>query len=185
MDSESHQQLGYGLLRFRSDTSSLLGSFAENGAGKASPASEGFEADKFGSRFMGFSSSSNMVEEKLKESPVASPRGYTGLPPQYPRPSSGLSSPAMEASYGTVGSLGMDQRQMQPKMNSCNLARQSSSPAGLFSQLSTQNGEFLEVFVYCLELSRASYITFSFPAPFPVRTITIHESDHSYRFFRS
>lgn len=165
MDSESHQQLGYGLLRFRSAPSSLLRNFSVAGPAKVDPTSDKFVAEKFGSRSMGFSSSS-MFEEKLKESPPVSPRGYTGLPPQYPRPSSGLSSSAMEASYGTAGSLGLDQ-QTQNKLNSSNLARQSSSPPGLFSELSTQNGEFLEVLMQCLGQSQALYHIF-FPCTFPV-----------------
>lgn len=138
---DSQQQLGYGLLRFRSASSFLLGSFAETGPGKLTPAPEGFEAQKLGSRFMGFSSS-NMFDERLKESPAASPHGYTGLPLQYRRPSSVSSSSVMEGSYGTVGSMGMEP-QSQPKLNSSDLARHSCSPPGLFTQPSTKNGKFL------------------------------------------
>ncbi|KAK4798442.1 hypothetical protein SAY86_030768 [Trapa natans] len=147
MESESHQQqqLGYGLLRFRSAPSSLPRSFSEAGLGKADPTSEGsFEADKFGSRFMGFGNgNSSLFEEKaMKESPAVSPRGYTGLPLQYPRQSSSsLSSSAVEASYGSAGSsLAMDHHQSQNKSISSNISRQSSSPPSLFSQISTQNG---------------------------------------------
>lgn len=137
---DGHQHLGYELLRLSSTPSSPLGSFSETGPGKVRPDAEGFEARKFGSRFMGFGSS-NMLEEKLKESPAVSPRQYSGLPPQYPRPSSVFSSSAMEGSYGTVGSTAMDHHQSQPKLNSPNLARLSSSPPGLFSHLSAQNGK--------------------------------------------
>ncbi|PKI72200.1 transcription factor bHLH130-like [Punica granatum] len=138
MDSENPQQLGYGLLRFRSASSYLLGGFAETGPGKVSLGAEGLEAEKFGSRFMGFSGA-DVFEEKPKQSPGISPRGYSGLPPQYPRPSSGLSSSPLEGAYTGVGPMGVD-HQSQPKLNSSNLARQSSSPAGLFSQVSNQNG---------------------------------------------
>lgn len=146
MDSEGHQQLGYGLPRFRSAPGSLLGSFADNGPGKVSLATDGFETGRLGSMFTGFSSSrSKVFQEKLKQLPAASPQGNTGLRPQYPRSSSGLSSRSMEGSYGAVGKMGMDHR-AQPKLNSYNLARQSISPPGLSCQLSTQNGKLLEDF---------------------------------------
>ncbi|CBI29901.3 unnamed protein product, partial [Vitis vinifera] len=56
------------------------------------------------------------------------------LPPQYPRQSSSTSSSAMDGSYGVVNSNNMEAKQ------GSSLVRQSSSPAGLFSHLSGQNG---------------------------------------------
>jgi len=71
-------------------------------------------------------------------------KGYgVGLPPHYPRhgSSSATSSSSMEGSYGLVGPMGMDHEAPNKGFGS-SLLRQSSSPAGLFSNnnVSFQNG---------------------------------------------
>ncbi|PNX81357.1 hypothetical protein L195_g037375 [Trifolium pratense] len=66
-----------------------------------------------------------------------------GLPPHYPRHGSAAatSSSAMDGSFGLVGSLGMDHETSSHKSFGSNLLRQGSSPAGLFSNISFQNGQ--------------------------------------------
>ncbi|XWS43203.1 hypothetical protein CRYUN_Cryun16bG0082500 [Craigia yunnanensis] len=63
-------------------------------------------------------------------------QGYSGLPPHYPRQSCATSSSAMDSSYEL---LGMDHRS-QGKPVTSSLMRQSSSPPGLFTNFSIQNG---------------------------------------------
>ncbi|XP_030515243.2 transcription factor bHLH130 [Rhodamnia argentea] len=161
MDSSNHQSYNqsqpssYGLLRFRTTPSSLLEDFAEGGAIKVG-LSEGYEADKFSSRFLGYggncrgsgSPSLQVFDEKSPPSTAAeaavgsfanSPRGGYALPPQYPRQSSGMSSSAMDSSYGVLSSMATD-RHTQVKPGDSSIARQGSSPSGLFSDLSAQNG---------------------------------------------
>ncbi|RVX09637.1 Transcription factor bHLH130 [Vitis vinifera] len=110
-----------GLLRFRSAPSSLLANFTDSGDGvhKGANLCDDFESE----RFMpcgGFQDSAMSCQSQL--------------PPQYPRQSSSTSSSAMDGSYGVVNSNNMEAKQ------GSSLVRQSSSPAGLFSHLSGQNG---------------------------------------------
>ncbi|RDY01869.1 Transcription factor bHLH130, partial [Mucuna pruriens] len=145
MDSHTHHHQGYqpnqsssGLLRFRSAPTSLLSNLAPSFAtyaGDEAVASSSFqdlEANHKGS----FKALSSMSSHK----------GYgAGLPPHYPRHGSSsaaaTSSSAMDASYGLVASMGMD-HEPSHKGFASNLLRQSSSPAGLFSNnnISFQNG---------------------------------------------
>ncbi|KAF7818986.1 transcription factor bHLH130 [Senna tora] len=73
------------------------------------------------------------------------------LPPHYPIPAtlnhSITASSAMDSSYGLAASLGMD-HQTQSKTFTPNLLRQSSSPAGFFSDISFHNGESSENYLH-------------------------------------
>lgn len=141
-----HQQnqSNSGLLRFRSAPSSILADFT--------PGVISAESERRISRFANCSSSNDdtaspsfQESEEKPQKPRAeaglnrmnSQQGYgsTGLPPHYPRPGS-TASPSMDSSYGLMG---MDQ-ETQPKSFSSHLLRQSSSPAGLFSNISFPNG---------------------------------------------
>ncbi|CAL9025869.1 unnamed protein product [Prunus brigantina] len=164
MDSNSHQNLhsqehqthqpNSGLLRFRSAPSSLLANFNENsdlGLIGKNPI-EGSDSERLFSRFANYThtndsdswpSSFQVLDDKstvtateaaVTESRMSSQQqGYSGLPPHYPRQSS------FNGSYGLVGSAAMNHH-TQPKAVHSNLVRQSSSPAGLFSNSSVQNG---------------------------------------------
>ncbi|KAK4413000.1 Transcription factor [Sesamum alatum] len=103
-----------GLLRYRSAPTSLLENFA-NGAEKS---------ERFGSRFCSHEADGVSVLENY-ESRFAARNSQ--LPPQYPR--------QIGSQLGSV-SLGMDH---QGKMGS-GLMRQNSSPPGLFSHFTSQNG---------------------------------------------
>lgn len=122
---QSHNQPpNSGLLRFRSAPSSLLDNFTDDGDAihKGANLCDDFESE----RFMGcggFQDSAASCQIQL--------------PPQYPRQSSSTSSSAMDGSYGVVNSNNMEAKQ------GSSLVRQSSSPAGLFSHLSPQNGTVL------------------------------------------
>lgn len=148
MDSNTHQnyhqnqQPNSGLLRFRSAPSSLLSNFDETvdcGVTKSS-----FESERLMSRFMSSNGGDGDVgshsfrdfDDKSTEAAAVtyttSQQSYSALPPHYPK----QSSSAMDSSYEL---LAMD-HQSQGKSISSNLIRQSSSPAGLFANLSAQNG---------------------------------------------
>ncbi|KAK6232255.1 hypothetical protein SCA6_002328 [Theobroma cacao] len=145
MDSSTHQsyqnqnnQPNSGLLRFRSAPSSLLANFTNNldcGVNKGS-----FESDRLISRFMNSSGGNSEIEDKsgteVGVNYANSQQSYSGLPPHYPRQSSAASSSAMDSSYEL---LGMDHHS-QGKPITSSLMRQSSSPPGLFTNLSVQNG---------------------------------------------
>ncbi|KAK9005830.1 hypothetical protein V6N11_043250 [Hibiscus sabdariffa] len=137
MDSSTHQsyqnqnnQSSSGLLRFRSAPSSLLANFTDTvdcGVHKG-----GFDI----SRFMNSSGGGRSENEDKSGSEAAvnfagSAPTFSGLPPQYPRQSSAVDRP--------YDLLGMDQRS-QGKPVTSSLTRQSSSPPGLFTNLSVQNG---------------------------------------------
>ncbi|XP_022766751.1 transcription factor bHLH130-like [Durio zibethinus] len=145
MDSSAHQsyqnqtnQPNSGLLRFRSAPSSLLANFTNSldcGISKGS-----IDSERSISRFMNSSGGDREIEDKSgTETAVnyANPQqSYSGLPPHYPRQSSATSSSTMDSSYEL---LGMDHHsQGKPFISS--LMRQSSSPAGLFTNFSVQNG---------------------------------------------
>ncbi|XVF56051.1 hypothetical protein PTKIN_Ptkin06aG0086300 [Pterospermum kingtungense] len=148
MDSSTHQsypnqnnQPNLGLLHFRSAPSSLISKFT-NGLDCVDNKLGGFDSDRLISRFMNSSGGNSEIEDKSgTEMGVNygnnSQQGYSGLPPHYPRQSSATSSSAMDSSYEF---LGMDYRS-QGKPVPSSLMRQSSSPPGLFSNLSSiQNG---------------------------------------------
>ncbi|KAF2289442.1 hypothetical protein GH714_036211 [Hevea brasiliensis] len=130
MDTSSnhsyHQQNNQscsGLLRFRSAPSSLLANFNDNGVTNDSDLSFQELEDK---------SAVRVREARLNY--ANSPQCYSGLPPHYPRQSSATTSTAMDSSYGLIGSMTMGHHE-QAKMVDSNLARQNSSPAGLFGNL--------------------------------------------------
>ncbi|XWS59209.1 hypothetical protein CRYUN_Cryun08bG0101800 [Craigia yunnanensis] len=145
MDSNTYQsyqnqnnQPNSGLLRFRSAPISLLSNFTDSldcGVNKG-----GFDSDRLISRFMNSSGGDSKIENKSRTEAVVnygdSRHGYSGLPPHYPRQSSATSSSAMDSSYEL---LGMDHRS-QGKPVTSSLMRQSSSPPGLFTNVSIQNG---------------------------------------------
>ncbi|XP_022742034.1 transcription factor bHLH130-like [Durio zibethinus] len=146
MDSSTHQsyhnqnnnQPNSGLLRFRSAPSSRIANFVDNldyGVNKG-----GFDSDRLISRFMNSSRGDSEIEDKSGiEAAVNyanSQQSYSGLPPHYPRQSSATSSSAMDNSYEL---LGMNHHSPGKPITS-SLMRQSSSPPGLFANLSVQNG---------------------------------------------
>ncbi|XP_050230352.1 transcription factor bHLH130-like [Mercurialis annua] len=127
MDSSSnnhnfHQQQhpSSGLLRFRSAPSSFLSNSNDNGGICTNDSVIGFQEfeDKSGVR-----GSVNYLNSTQSS--------YSGLPPHYPSCSS-----AMDGSFGLIGGGNHE----QVKRVDSNLARQNSSPAGLFGNLSPQNG---------------------------------------------
>ncbi|KAJ6870531.1 transcription factor bHLH130-like [Populus alba x Populus x berolinensis] len=134
MDSSSnnnyHQQNqpSSGLLRFRSAPSSLLASFNDSGADNDSVLNYQEFEDK---------SAARVREEAVNYSNF--PRSYSGLPPHYPRQSSATNSSAMDSSYGLIGSISTGHHEQLKRVDS-SLARQNSSPAGLFGNVSGQNG---------------------------------------------
>ncbi|OIT04319.1 PREDICTED: transcription factor bHLH130-like isoform X2 [Nicotiana attenuata] len=111
MESEYKNSTTSGLLRFSSAPSYFLANFTD-------------KVVKNGNYKNGLSSKLNL----------GSSLGLNNsqLPPPYPRHNS------MEKGYKVVSSMEMD-HQRQNKLGS-NLMRQNSSPAGLFSHLSSQNG---------------------------------------------
>ncbi|KAG5242719.1 hypothetical protein OIU77_029825 [Salix suchowensis] len=135
MDSSSshiyHQQNNQpssGLLRFRSAPSSHLANFTDNGVDDDSVLNFQEFEDK---------SAARVSVEAVNYSTFT--RSYPGLPPHYPRQSSTAGSSAMDSSYGLIGSITMGHQEQVGKVDS-NLARQNSSPAGLFGNLHVQNG---------------------------------------------
>ena len=126
------------LLRFRSAPSALLANFTDIGDSvhKGGNICDDFESE----RFMpcgGFQDSAMSCQSQL--------------PPQYPRQSSSTSSSAMDGLYGVVNSNNINNKQ------GSSLVRQSSSPAGLFTHPSAQNGTVL---LYLCLVSIAFYLMF-------------------------
>ncbi|CAN6844680.1 unnamed protein product [Brassica oleracea var. botrytis] len=128
---------GSGLLRFRSAPSSVLTTFVADDDDES-----GLDSDRLLSRF----ASSNGPSEFEAKSSVTSvsyaatlppppqlpePSGFLGLPPHYPRQSKGM-----------MNTIGLDQflNDHHTKPVESNLLRQSSSPAGMFTNLTAQNG---------------------------------------------
>ncbi|TKY53287.1 dimerization protein [Spatholobus suberectus] len=154
MDSHTHHHQGYqlqqqppssGLLRFRSAPSSLLSNLAPSFVSYSGGGDGGDDGIAVASSsFQELEGNNNKGCAKALSS-MNSHKGYGGgLPPHYPRHGSSavtLSSSAMEGSYGLVGSMGMDHEAPHKGFGS-SLLRQSSSPAGLFSNnnISFQNG---------------------------------------------
>lgn len=151
--NDFQQQPNSGLLRFRSAPSSLLVNFTENGNFGVNKTNifEDSESEKLFSRF-GYSgntdsdsSSQNFrdFDDKSMVTGLNTQQRYSGLPPHYPRHSLSSSATGLEnSSFGLMGSMGLDHNSHTKAANS-NLVRQSSSPVGLFSNLSVQNGMFL------------------------------------------
>ncbi|KAA8518230.1 hypothetical protein F0562_015704 [Nyssa sinensis] len=136
-----------GLLRFRSAPSSLLSNFA-NGVDNYGDSST--QAQGSTSTFNPCDGNSNSISgssHDLKEGkPLANGFSLTSqLPPHYPRQSSAPQVAAMDSSFRVVGTMGMDHHTAAAKMGpgpgtGSNLMRQNSSPAGLFSNFTVQNG---------------------------------------------
>ncbi|EOA27379.1 hypothetical protein CARUB_v10023498mg [Capsella rubella] len=131
-----------GLLRFRSAPSSVLASFVDDDK-------SGFDSDRLLSRFVGDLGGSPKFDDKSPVSltntsvsyaaaplppPLPEPSSFLGLPPHYPRQSKGMMN-----SIGLDQFLGMSNHH-HTKPAESNLLRQSSSPAGMFTNLSDQNG---------------------------------------------
>ncbi|MBA0767720.1 hypothetical protein Gotri_016580 [Gossypium trilobum] len=115
------------LLRFLSAPSSLLATFSESldtGLSKGGP-----HSDRLIYRFMNPSQDKSGTEATVDH--ANSRQTFPGLPPHYPR----QTSSAMDTSYLL---LGMDPRCGKPVTSS--LLTQSSSPPGLFTNLSVQTG---------------------------------------------
>ncbi|XVF75849.1 hypothetical protein PTKIN_Ptkin13bG0220000 [Pterospermum kingtungense] len=146
MDSSTHQsyqtqndQPSSGLLRFRSAPSSLLANFTDTldcGVNKG-----GFDSAIFMNANGGGGGGDSEIEDKSGSAAAAaavnfmnSQQSYSGLPPHYPRQSSASTSSAMDSSYEF---LRMDHHH---KPVTSSLMRQNSSPPGLFTNLSVQNG---------------------------------------------
>ncbi|CAH8385385.1 unnamed protein product [Eruca vesicaria subsp. sativa] len=139
MDSNTHNHLydpnhipssGSGLLRFRSAPSSVLAAFVDDNK-------SGLESNRLLSRFAS-SNGPNEFEDKSSVSyaatlppPQPEPSSFLGLPPHYPRQSKGM-----------MNTIGLDEflNNHHTKPVESNLLRQSSSPAGMFTNLTAQNG---------------------------------------------
>ncbi|ESQ52942.1 hypothetical protein EUTSA_v10016847mg [Eutrema salsugineum] len=159
MDSNSHNHhydpnhissSGSGLLRFRSAPSSVLAAFVDD-------EKSGFDSDRLLSRFASSNGGNDDLDlpnpsEFEDKSPVSltntsvsyaatlpppprqtEPSSFLGLPPHYPRQSKGMMN-----TIGLDQFLGMNNHHTKPAES--NLLRQSSSPAGMFTNLSDQNG---------------------------------------------
>ncbi|KAF5474090.1 hypothetical protein F2P56_006023 [Juglans regia] len=154
-----NHQTNSGLLRFRSAPSSLLSNFTEecvgSGANKGN-FTEGSDSERLISRFLNYGGGADSTSPSFQDfedkppvlaategaaNRVSSQQGYSGgLPPHYPRYSTTATTPsAMDGAYGLAGSMAMDGH-VQTKAVNSNIVRQSSSPAGLFSQISIPNG---------------------------------------------
>ncbi|CAK7342436.1 unnamed protein product [Dovyalis caffra] len=125
---QQNSQPSSGLLRFRSAPISLVADFTDNGVDNDSVLNFQEFEDKSAARVRGEAANYSNLQ-----------RSYSGLPPHYPRQSSVTSTSAMDSSYGLIGSISMGHHEQIKRVDS-NLARQNSSPAGLFGNLSVQNG---------------------------------------------
>ncbi|KAL1206933.1 Transcription factor [Cardamine amara subsp. amara] len=159
MDSNTHNHLydpnhisssGSGLLRFRSAPSSVLAAFVDDDK-------SGFDSNRLLSRFVSSnggndhlgSPSRSEFEDKSPVSLTNTSVSYAATlpPPQQPEPSSFLGLPPHYPRHnnkGMMNSIGLDQflgvNNHHTKPVESNLLRQSSSPAGMFTNLSDQNG---------------------------------------------
>ncbi|CAH2058391.1 unnamed protein product [Thlaspi arvense] len=159
MDSNTHNHLydpnhisssGSGLLRFRSAPSSVLAAFVDD-------EKSGFDSDRLLSRFVSSNGGNDHLgspnpsefEEKSPVSLTNASVSYAATlppPPQQPEPSSFLGLPPHypRQSKGMMNTIGLDQylsmNNHHSKPVESNLLRQSSSPAGMFTNLSDQNG---------------------------------------------
>ncbi|KAG2244012.1 hypothetical protein Bca4012_035044 [Brassica carinata] len=136
MDSNTHNHLysdpnhisssGSGLLRFRSAPSSVLAAFVDDD--KSLFASSNGQSELEGN-------SVSYAAATLPPPQQPEPLSFLGLPPHYPRQSNGM---MMVNTIGLDQFLGMNTNHTKPAES--NLLRQSSSPAGMFTNLSGQNG---------------------------------------------
>ncbi|KAJ0258354.1 Myc-type [Hirschfeldia incana] len=143
MDSNTHNHLydpnhisssGSGLLRFRSAPSSVLAAFVDHDDDDDKTL---FDSDRLlncPSEFVAKSSVS-YAAATLPPPPQPEPSSFMRLPPHYPRQSNGM----MVNTIGLDEFLGMNTHHHTKPVES-NLLRQSSSPAGMFTNLSDQNG---------------------------------------------
>lgn len=149
MDSNTQQnQPNSGLLRFRSAPSSLFSNLTPSSFVDDNKGTKDFwddsESERLVSRFVS-NDNINMSGSSCSKEMSGMNSGYgggcgSGLPPHYPRHgSAAASSSAMDGSFGLVGSLEMNNETSHKTFGS-NLLRQGSSPAGLFSNISFQNG---------------------------------------------
>ncbi|MED6118967.1 hypothetical protein PIB30_007857 [Stylosanthes scabra] len=162
LEQQQQQQLSSsGLLRYRSAPSSLLANltptltesqallsrFVNSNSNRSSSNNNNTKTDTVSRTFQDSNTNDKGCDSKGLRRMNSGGNGYgggVGLPPHYPRNSSSSSSSSscsssMEGSYGLVmGSVGMEEKGFG--VSSSNLLRQSSSPAGLFSNISLQNG---------------------------------------------
>ncbi|GKV34626.1 hypothetical protein SLEP1_g42987 [Rubroshorea leprosula] len=150
MDSTTHQnfelqnqQPSSGLLRFRSAPSSFLSNFSgslDSGVNKVS-----LDSERLISRFANSSGGGGDIHDKSRVTAAEavavtyanSQQSYSGLPPHYPRHGSVTSfSSAMDGRYEFLAAG----QQTQGKSVSSSLMRQTSSPPGLFANISVQDG---------------------------------------------
>jgi len=151
MDSNTHQlkqqnqSNSSGLLRFRSAPSSLFSNLTPSG--DSNKVTKHFWDGSESERFVSNDNNNNNISGLSCSKEMNSGYG-AGLPPHYPRhgSSASTSSSAMDGSFGLVGSLEMDQETSHKSFGS-NLLRQDSSPAGLFSNISFQNGNIFYVVI--------------------------------------
>ncbi|GMP97260.1 hypothetical protein CsSME_00045585 [Camellia sinensis var. sinensis] len=134
-NNSHHQQSdsNSGLLRFRSAPSSLLSKFTNVGTDSSEKGPMNNQCSSPEAQRLTHLTSQSLFQDLEEIKPLAI-NGFSvtsQLPPQYPRHTSGTQLAAMDntSSYGVVGSIG-----------SSSLMRQTSSPAGLFSHLTAQNG---------------------------------------------
>ncbi|CAN8318019.1 unnamed protein product [Cochlearia groenlandica] len=137
--SSSSSSSGSGLLRFRSAPSSVLASFIDDDDEKSGFDSERLLLSRF-ARNEDLTSPMNQsqFEDKYAAAPPhppppptqTEPMSFLGLPHHYPRQSKEM-----------MNTIGLDQfLGINTKPVESNLLRQSSSPAGMFTNLSDQNG---------------------------------------------
>lgn len=130
----NNSQNSSGLLRYRSAPTSLLANFT-SGAEKKERLAPRFCSDEANSMHVMENDDNN------KGSVNRFAAMNSQLPPQYPR-QSGAQLAVDGGGYRVVSSIGLD-HQGQGKIGS-SLMRQNSSPAGLFSDLTSQNGKSLQ-----------------------------------------
>ncbi|XP_077210411.1 transcription factor bHLH130-like isoform X2 [Tasmannia lanceolata] len=135
MASDLNQQnLNSGLMRYRSAPSSLLSNFMDSieGCKDFLPRPSSPEEETIFSRFMtcdGDSAKLIPQQNGFSTSDSVKQNGFSAASQMvYQAPAT------MESSYGVVNSMPIDPTQLKSSSNCSNLIRQSSSPAGIFSQ---------------------------------------------------
>ncbi|XP_015582853.1 transcription factor bHLH130 isoform X2 [Ricinus communis] len=161
---QNNQQPSSGLLRFRSAPSSFLANFNDNGVTS-------------NNSVMGFQELEDKSAVRVREVGAVvnyanSTQSYSGLPPHYPRhtnSSAATSSSAMDSSFGLIGSMAMGgHHEQEAKRVDSNLARQSSSPAGLFGYATMKGmGNYARVNGTSGEVSPRLKSQLSFPSRIP------------------
>ncbi|XP_077214885.1 transcription factor bHLH130-like isoform X2 [Tasmannia lanceolata] len=160
MASDLQQHLNSGLMRYRSAPSSLLANFMDGveGCKDFLPRTSSPEEETIFARFMTCGNDSvspdlHDIGEKGQRSPqfiaaiehevevVHQQNGFSSATQMIYQAQNPPSLPnALESSYRVVNSMPMDSQQLKSSSNSSNLVRHSSSPAGLFSHISVENG---------------------------------------------